>query len=445
MNNRRMRYLPGVLLAGGVVAIAASTGGCSAASNLVEAAQGCDEFQGGASSVASLSIDGDTKAFLTAAANLVTVANTVETSVLNACIAIDTDLGVPDTWTALKPTDGSAPDAELNEACNEASMKIGNVLHANASAQCSLAVTTGYCTVDASAQASCQGSCSGSASCTPPDITASCDPGEITGECDASCNASATCEGSVSVAANCQGSCQADCSGECDVTATAPQVHCEGTCSGNCTGTCDGNTASGASCAGKCVGQCDAKCTLTGGVQAHCEGSCTGKCTGNCTLAANSTVMCGAMVNCKGGCSVAYTAPKCEAQITPPSCMASASCKASCQSNVEVNAMCTPPAASLECSATASSDVVALVKTVETNLPAILAGFETQGKLAYDAAKLVVQTGSAVVSSATSLGGKAIACATVGADASVKATASVKVSVTASASVSGSCGGPSSS
>jgi hypothetical protein len=150
------------------------------------------------------------------------------------------------------------------------------------------------------------------------------------------------------------------------------------------------------------------------------------------------------MVNCRGGCSVAYKAPKCEGKITPPACNASASCQASCQSSVEVQAMCTPPAATLECSASASSDVTALVNTVKTNLPAIIAGFQTQGKLALDAAAQVKTTGAAVVSNVTSLGGKALACATVGAEASVKASASVSVSVMASASVSGSCGGPSS-
>jgi hypothetical protein len=104
--------------------------------------------------------------------------------------------------------------------------------------------------------------------------------------------------------------------------------------------------------------------------------------------------------------------------------------------------MCTPPSASLECNAGASADIMTLVGVVQTDMPAILAGFQTQGKLALDAAGQVVTTGKAVVSTVTSLGGKALACAAVGADASVKASASVSVSVNASASVSSSCGGP---
>jgi hypothetical protein len=440
-----MRCGAGAFLAAGIFAIAASSGGCSAASTIQQAASGCDEFNGGASSVASLSIDGDTKAFLTASANLVTVAKSLETSVLNACIAIDTDLGVTDTWTAM----ASMPDSELTEACNQASTAIKGVLSgdAGAQAQCALSISSGYCTVDASVQASCEGSCSGMASCTPPDVTVACMPGELSGECDAMCNASATCEGSVSAQAQCQGSCQADCTGTC-TPGTAPTVHCEGTCMGNCNGTCTASGGTGmpstGACMGTCSGTCDAACMITPGTPAHCDGSCKGTCSGSCKLDATAMINCGAMVNCKGGCSVAYKAPKCEGKITAPMCMASASCQASCQSSAEVQAMCTPPSAKLECSASASAQVTALVTTVQKNLPAILAGFQAQGQLALDAALQVKTTGVALAGNATSLTGKAFACAGVAAEASVKASASVSVSVMASASVSGSCGGPSS-
>ena len=80
---------------------------------------GCDEFSGGASSIASLSIDGDTKAFLTASANLVTVATSLETSVMNACIAIDTDLGVTDTWTAMASKPGQRAHRGLQPGLDE--------------------------------------------------------------------------------------------------------------------------------------------------------------------------------------------------------------------------------------------------------------------------------------------------------------------------------------
>src|SRR5258708_13711151 len=117
----------GFLIASSAIAIAVSSGGCSAAKNAVAniegVASGCEEFNGGASSVSSLSIDGDTKAFVVASANLVSVATTAEGDVLKACIAIDQDLGVTDTWSAKAPSKG-APDDEVTEACHQAATKI---------------------------------------------------------------------------------------------------------------------------------------------------------------------------------------------------------------------------------------------------------------------------------------------------------------------------------
>jgi hypothetical protein len=433
------RFVPAAAITG-LITAAALSNGCSAASTIAGAAQGCNEFPG---SIASLqgAVDVNTLAFVQAAGDLVTIAGNMENAVYTACKNIDSDLMVTDTWSSM-----SGLDAQTTEACNQAANAVNAVLSMGASAMfsCELSITQGVCTVDANVQASCQGSCSGSASCTPPDLTVACQPGDLSVQCSGMCKAMATCEGSVMVAANCQGSCQADCSGECDVTATQPQVRCEGTCMGMCTGTCDGNAAMGTSCMGKCSGKCSANCMYTGGVAAHCDGSCKGTCTGNCTLDANAMVMCGANVSCKGGCSGTATAPKCEGKITPPSCMASASCQASCQSHAEINAMCTPPSVSLECDGTVSTQLTAVITTLQKNLPALIQALVTQGKLAVEAAGNVVSTGQAVVSGIGSAGGKALACATVAAQGSVTASASVNVSVSASASVSGKAGGPSS-
>jgi hypothetical protein len=437
-NSKGFKYVSGLALGGVLVAAAIGSGGCSAANTIADAAKGCDEFSGGAQSVASLSIDSDTKAFVTAASDIVNLAGNVETAVLNSCIAIDKDMGVTDTWSAKTTTDD-----KVTEACNQASAKITAVLNAGASANitCGLSVTGGQCTVDANVQATCQASCSGQASCTPPDVTVACDPGQLSGQCSGSCNASAYCEGSASVQAQCQGSCEADCSGTC-TPGSLPSVSCTGSCAGNCTGTCDGSTASGTSCKGVCKGKCDAACTVTPGTPIHCEGSCKGTCSGSCKLDANANINCGANVSCKGGCSVQYTAPKCEGEIKPPSCQASASCQASCQSHAEINASCTPPSAKLECQGTVSADITTLTTTLQTNLPAILNAVQVQGPLFVKAVGHLADTGSTLVGNATSLSGKALACAGVAAQAAVSVKASVSVSVSASASVSGSAGGP---
>jgi hypothetical protein len=444
MNNRSgFRYVSGLALSAMLAAIALSNG-CSAANAISAAQQGCDEFAAG--TAGSLSLDGDTKAFVQAGTDLVAAAKSIESGVLSACIAIDTDLAVTDTWTA-KATTGK--DDEMKEACAQAAAKIQSVLQAGqATATCVLAVSGGECTVDAQLQASCEAQCTGAASCTPPSVEVRCEPGQLSVQCMGTCNASATCEGSVTAKANCQGSCQADCAGTC-TPGTAPSVHCEGTCMGMCTGTCTamggtGMAVNAAKCAGTCSGRCDAACVYDPGTPAHCEGSCNGTCTGSCKIDANANVMCGAMVSCKGGCTGMYTAPKCEGELKPPMCQANVDCQASCQSHAEFNASCTPPQASLECDGTASPDITKLIATLKTNLPVLLEAVQTQGPLAVKAAGHVATAGANVVAKVGTLTGKALACASSAFTASTSASVSISVSVSASASVSSSCGGPTS-
>jgi hypothetical protein len=401
--NHAHRSLPAAIMAGAVVAIAMANGGCSAASaasgalsNVEQATSGCDEFDQGASSVAALSIDGDTRAFVTASVNLAAIAADAETKVLAACEGIDADLSVTDTWSALK-SDGGSSDKATAEACSQAAAKIKATLEGDASAGCALVISRGYCYVDEEAQVKCESTCTGMTTCMAGDITTLCTPAELTGECDGSCKAGACCEGSASAEATCQGACEADCTGMCDATP------CHGT---------------------------------------HCAGTCAGTCSGQCTVAASATVNCGAMVNCRGGCSVAYKAPQCETTVTPPSCKVSKTCESSCTSSVEANAKCTPPGASLECNGAVSADLQLVIDTVKKNLPSIILLVQTQGKLVQDAASQVVTTGQVVANQVTSLGGKAIACAGKAVKADADASASLNVSVMASASVSGSCGGP---
>jgi hypothetical protein len=389
----------GCIVAASLIGVVASAGGCSAVNDVEGLTSGCSEFSGGPSAVNSLSIDGDTKAFVEASANLVTLVDDGEKSVLQACIGIDTDLGVTDTWSAKAPARGAAPDAEVTEACNQAAGKIKAVLSA-AQAQCSLYVSGGQCTVDEEAQVKCESSCSSKETCQPGDITTLCTPAKLTGECDGSCNASAVCEGTTQVAAQCNGSCAADCTGMCDSTP------CNGT---------------------------------------HCAGVCVGTCDGDCTIATSAQIGCGANVDCRGGCSVAYKAPKCETTVTPPTCSVSQSCQSSCKSNVETTSVCTPPGASLECTGTVSADVTAIIATVKKNLPPLIALVEAKGQLAVDAANEVITTGKVVAGNVTKIGGKAVACAGDAVTADSSAAASLNVSVNASTNVSNSCGGRSGS
>jgi hypothetical protein len=393
------KSIPGALAAGALIGLVAAGGGCSAVSSAENAAEGatgtCDAFNSGTSAVQNLSIDGDSKAFVTASVNLADVTKTAEGDVYTACKGICGDLQISDTWTAKEK--GADIDDAVTEACTQAANHISTTLKANASANCALTYSQGHCEVDAEAQASCEASCTGMTTCMPGDITTLCKPGSIVGQCGGMCQANAVCEGTVMA-----------------------QAQCTGKCEGNCTGMCDSKPCQGVACSGTCEGTCDA----------------------DCTVSASAGVSCGASVNCKGGCSVAYTAPKCETTVTPPMCKVSENCQTSCQSEVEAKAVCTPPAVHLNCDASASADVKTVVTTVEKNLPAIILMVQTQGQIVADAANQVVSSGNALINDVGSLSGQALACAKTAATADATASASIKVSVNASANVSGSCGGP---
>jgi hypothetical protein len=332
-----------------------------------------------------------------ATANLVALVDDGEQAVLTACIGIDRDLGVNDTWSAKAPKGGAHPDDEVTEACHRASAKISAVLSL-AQAQCTLFVSPAHCTVDEQAEVKCESACSSKETCTPGDITTLCSPAELTGECEGQCKAHATCEGRADAEAQCTGSCALDCDGQCDGVA----IH-----------------------------------------QKHCGGMCEGMCDGDCTVADTAQVSCGSKVHCRGGCTVALTSPECETTVTPPVCSVSKTCQSSCKSSVETTSSCEPAGVSLECNGTVTADVNAVVATVKKNLPPLVALVQVKGQLALDAANEVVTTGKVVADNVTTLSGKAVACAGTAVSADASAASSLNVSVNASASVSGSVGGPS--
>ncbi len=383
--------------------------------------------------MSSLSIDGDTKAFLQASVNLVAFTGRAEANLLAACTQIDRDLGVPDTWSAKAPPDAGASDDEVAEACKQAANKMQTVIAAHPEAWCVLHVSGAHCTVDEGGQANCESSCSGSPTCDAGSLTALCPADALTGECDGKCTAGAVCEG------------------------TAPNpAACVGACTAACTGLCDSRPN-------------DAR---------YCNGTCVGTCTGDCEVAAGAQVSCGPGIRCLGGCSGAYTAPACEATVTPPACDVSSVCAASCRSTVETTSSCSPPDAVLECNLGANAsedtawptapgenpdasttqavtaplvpppalqpppDLMALLGTVRKNLPTVVLLVQSQGQLALDAASEAVSTGRAIASDTSRLDGKALACAFVASQADVKASDSLRLAVKTSSDVSSSCGGP---
>ncbi len=384
-----MRHVPGARFAGPIAAMALAGAGCSAASSVPDAAPTCGEFP---ASVGALSLDPDTTVFVTAAASLLALVTNMETTVLDACVGIATDLLVDDTWTEKGPLNRGTAEAEVMEACAQASRAISAVLHPAKDAgtqsptSCGLSVSGGGCTVDPTVQAACVANCSGGASCPPPTVLSNCSPDVTTGLCGGACNS--TCEGSATAPGACEGSCSGACSVRCDGSLSNP-VECQGTCSGHCAGTCTVVMTNAGLCSGTCSGTCDATCTLGQGVTEYCSGECKGSCTGNCKLDANSAINCGALVDCKGGCAGTYTSPTCEGKLTQPTCSADANCQESCQASAVVDASCAPPTVSLSCSGPSDGDLLALMATLEANLPGLLEATQTQGPLVADAVAIL--------------------------------------------------------
>ncbi len=411
---------------------------CALKNDVQDAASGCDEFSAGGDAVASLNVDAKVKAFAQASSELKIVTDGIRLDVKQACVNIAKDLGETDRWSD-KDDDASISNSDKTGSCDVAAARIDAVMTAGAAAGANfaLAISGGECSVDAGVQASCEAACKADVTCTEATIETRCAPAELTGQCDVECKGEATCQGHADAAANCMGKCESECQGECkgELRGTV-----EGGCDGMCEGKCDGVATPKGGMA-TCTGTCEGKCTMPhAGAKCHgkCAASCNGTCKGECKLEATAHVQCGANVDCKGGCTASYAAPKCETELTPPVCTGDPNCQTSCSAQASANAHCTEPSVTLICNVDANGDIAKLKATLEANLPKILLAAKTKGQLAMRALQKVSATGQVVVKSASSLGGKAIACAGTAASASAKAAASVSVSVNASASVSGS-------
>jgi hypothetical protein len=412
---------------------------CALKHELEQAASGCDEFQSGGQAVASLDISAKVKAFAQASSELKVLGEGIKAEVKLACVNIATDLGETDRWSA-DTADSALSNGDKSGACDVAASRIDAIMTASVAAGTSFAleVSGGQCSVDADTQSSCETECKTDVTCTEQTTVVRCPPAELSVQCDAECNAEAVCQGRVDVEANCMGKCESECAGTCSGELRG---RTEGGCMGTCWGKCDGMaTPSGGmnNCTGTCEGRCSQPHPLAM-CHGKCASSCNGKCKGECKLDAAAHVQCGADVSCKGGCMGTATQPKCETELIPPVCTGDTNCQTSCSAQASAKVTCTPHRLQLVFNVDATDDLAKLKTTIEANLPIIMLNAKTKGQLVKRAIEKVSAAGQAVITSASSLGGKAIACAGTAAEASIKASASVSISVSASASVSSSC------
>jgi hypothetical protein len=366
----------------------------------------CPEYEVGGNFDADTDVDPRVRAFMQASADLGKVAASLRPAVKTACVGIATDLGAPDTWSALGDSDDAISNTSGSGACDAARARAVAILKGNVNANFALVVTRGACYPDFTAEVSCEAGCQSQEQCAPGTIETRCDPAYLNVSCQGTCAAQAYCEGKTDVVTTCEGACEAECTGHCSAECTDENGH---------------RTTDDPSCHGKCSG--------------HCSGTCSGR----CKIDVDSGVQCGAGVTCTGGCTGSYTSPRCEKEFTPPECSIDESCFERCRADVVANAKCDPDTVKLLADVTVSGDVAKLVATVNANLPPLVQVVDAQGRIAVDVVQNVLTSGQAVLATSGSLDLHSLACGTAATQSLTKSASSLSVSVQAGGGVSGDC------
>ena len=387
-------------------AVALSASACISPDSpiLEESAQGCDEFQTGATIDRNLKVDHKVRVFMQAASDFAASADRIQASVIDSCSKVALDLGAQDSWSAIDDPEDRLSNASRTGACDVAAAQIEEVMieAGRVNAKVSVLVSKGECHLDFAEQAACDAECEANAKCDPGKCETRCEPGALSVQCHANCQAGAVCVGLPERPANCMG-------------------ECESTCVGKCHGTCtfkDGRRSENdANCNGKC------------------SSSCNGMCRGRCKLEAPEGVNCGASVRCTGGCSASFSDPVCTTEFTPPSCTVDVDCHAACSARVAAHAVCEPTQVEVFVDVRATPRLQPLVDTLQKNLPALIDAAEKEGELAMNAAHRLGEVGEKLSHQIEDLDGKSLACLGKASSAVGEAVSSFDVSVQASIDV----------
>lgn len=389
-----------------VGALFGSAGGCIDPSSplLEDSAKGCDEFEPGSDVSPTLNVHPKVRAFMQAASDFVMNANEIKGAVMTACTKVATDLGAPDTWSAIKDENRAITNPDRTGACDAAGSRVEQALidAEKVDAHVAIAVSRGECHLDFDEQKKCDEECAANASCDPGTIETRCDPEAVSASCSGACRSGASCVGSIDVTARCMGHCEAE---------------CDGSCSGTCIGT-DGSMTSGdPNAKGKCVA------------------TCNGTCSGVCKIEAPDGTACGANVRCTGGCTGAMTEPACTMEFKPPKCDVDQDCHAACSAKVAQDATCSSTTVRIFVRVDATPEIKAVADTLQENLPDLFSTANDRGKLLLNAAGRLGDTGNSLENRIEDLDGKSLACLGKASTAVGDTIGSVDVSVRASVDV----------
>ena len=347
------------------------------------------------------------ESFLLATDGFLGAAADIESSLLQTCRAMASELGMSEAELS-----SAANEPEVQAVCNAVGDRIRSEmqdLRANANLQVVVAARPPKCEVSVDAYAGCMAECD--ASFDPGQVDLKCEGGELRGGCSGKCEGSCSAEVNGQCSGSCEGTCSAGCSGRC-----------EGVCEGKC-------AAKGPD--GECRGRCDGTC------KGSCSAGCQGSCSGQCVVKAKAQCT----GECRGSCSVEWTEPKCTGTVRPPS--ASAECEASCDARLDAKAECEPGEMHVDIQGSVDQNVsekVARVRqAIESGMSNVLLLRAKLDRLGASGAEMV-QAGGRIPDAVGTLGLNAARCATQAVAALPRATASVSVSVQVSASLSASAG-----
>ncbi|HEX7664336.1 MAG TPA: hypothetical protein VF407_07500 [Polyangiaceae bacterium] len=423
------RFLPGMVLAAGL-AVLAGTNGCSSSDNPLNSVC-CTDFQPGTDMASidfggDVSVKGQIRAFAQASGDMSALAGTAMADVTAACKNMAVDLGADPNDAAANGKTGG--DLLTFWCTTKAVASIQASVSASVEGSISLAIQPPVCDVSVTAQASCDASCDVSGKCDVQANPPTCTGGQVEVSC------SGTCTGSASAQIDCSGSCSGNCSGGCTAEGGVD-------CTGKCDGTCEagGSTGgSGAQADGTCKGVCKGTCSVTA-PNVKCSGSCSGKCDAECSPPQGQ-----ASVTCSAGCSDPKATPiSCKGGKLEGGCQVDAKCQANCNASAQAKASCTPPSVTINAQLKAGADVqfAVLVKTLQTNLPALLLVIQAQGSAFLGQMQAVAQAGIDITGGG-GLDVKSSACLVNMGASAASAVANFTTTLKGAASVTTSLGGP---
>ncbi len=423
-HRKAFKFVPGLVLAGSIGALAIGSGGCSAASSLANAQSAlcCKSFDPGtnmlnATFTGNAATNAQFAVFAQAVGDLSTVAEGAVSDVTAACQGIATDLGDMNSPAGKEGTD------LMNFWCGEAVSQINAALSAAAGVSLNISFQPPACSASVSVNADCQAHCNVNGSCNVMANPPTCMGGTLEVSCMGSCMAS----GSASI--DCTGSCSGMCSGSCQATGGV-SVACNGKCDGTCAAMAGVGNGMGAQADGTCQGSCSGKCTYSSTApSAMCTGSCSGQCSATCSA------MGSVAAQCSGTCSTMGTPLSCKGGTLSGGCMVDANCSANCNASASAKADCTPPALTITVSGNANAQINVLVNTLEANLGNLIVVVKARGMAFANLISTVSSSGSASISGG--LDAQGAACLIPIAAAVSQAATDFPVAISASVSVLG--------